>query len=101
MLKNHLLLLGKKLKVALLDLLPIIVVVIFFQTVVIQEPFPQIGEVLVGILFVIFGLMLFVEGLEMGLFPIGESLAYALGEKRKFILVINICIRIRICYNNS
>lgn len=81
MLKNHLLLLGKKLKFALLDILPIIVVVIFFQTVVIQQPFPQIGDVLVGILFVIFGLMLFVEGLEMGLFPIGESLAYALARK--------------------
>lgn len=81
MLKNHLLLLGGKLKIALIDLLPIIVVVIFFQTVVIQQPFPQIGEVLVGILFVIFGLMLFVEGLEMGLFPIGESLAYALARK--------------------
>lgn len=81
MLKNHLLLLGKKLKIALLDILPIIVVVIFFQTVVIQQPFPEIGDVLVGILFVIFGLMLFVEGLEMGLFPIGESLAYALARK--------------------
>lgn len=81
MLKKHLLLIGKKLKIALLDLLPIIVVVIFFQSVVIQQPFPQIGEVLVGILFVVFGLMLFVEGLEMGLFPIGESLAYALAVK--------------------
>ncbi|MGB5364366.1 MAG: DUF1538 domain-containing protein, partial [Aureibaculum sp.] len=39
------------------------------------------GEVLVGFLFVIIGLMLFVEGLEMGLFPIGESLAYALARK--------------------
>ncbi len=81
MLKTHFLLLAKKLKIALLDLLPIIVVVIFFQSVVIQQPFPQIGEVLVGFLFVIIGLMLFVEGLEMGLFPIGESLAYALARK--------------------
>jgi uncharacterized membrane protein (DUF2068 family) len=81
MLKTHFLLLTKKLKIALLDLLPIIVVVIFFQSVVIQQPFPQIGEVLVGFLFVIIGLMLFVEGLEMGLFPIGESLAYALARK--------------------
>jgi len=81
MLKNHILLLIKKLKVSLLDLVPIIVVVVFFQSVVIQQPFPQIGEVLIGVLFVIFGLMLFIEGLEMGLFPIGESLAYALAKK--------------------
>ena len=81
MLKNHFLLLIKKLKVSLLDLMPIIVVVIFFQSVVIQQPFPQIGEVLIGVLFVVFGLMLFIEGLEMGLFPIGEALAYALAKK--------------------
>jgi len=81
MLKNHFLLLIKKLKISLLDLMPIIVVVVFFQTVVIQQPFPQIGEVLIGVLFVVFGLMLFIEGLEMGLFPIGEALAYALAKK--------------------
>ena len=81
MLKNHFLLLLKKLKVSFFDLMPIIVVVVFFQIVVIQQPFPQIGEVLMGLIFVIFGLMLFIEGLEMGLFPIGETLAYALAKK--------------------
>jgi hypothetical protein len=70
-----------KLKLALLDLIPIIVVVVFFQTVVIRQPFPQIGEVIFGFLFVIAGLMLFIEGLEIGLFPIGESMAYALAKK--------------------
>ncbi len=63
------------------DLIPIIVVVVFFQSVVIRQPFPEIGEVIVGIFFVIIGLMLFKEGLEMGLFPIGEALAYALAKK--------------------
>ena len=64
-----------------MDLIPIIVVVVFFQSIVIQQPFPQIGEVIFGFLFVIVGLMLFVEGLEIGLFPIGESMAYALAKK--------------------
>lgn len=72
---------SKKLWVAVTDLVPIIVVVVFFQTVVIQQPFPQIGEVIIGILFVIIGLMLFIEGLEIGLFPIGEAMAYALAKK--------------------
>ncbi|MFK5856215.1 MAG: DUF1538 domain-containing protein [Bacteroidota bacterium] len=71
----------KKFRTAITDLLPIIVVVVFFQSVVIQQPFPQIGEVIFGILLVIVGLMFFVEGLEMGLFPIGEELAYALAKK--------------------
>ncbi len=64
-----------------MDLLPIIAVVVFFQTVVIRQPFPQIGEVIFGFLLVVAGLMMFIEGLEIGLFPIGESLAYALAKK--------------------
>jgi len=70
-----------KLKVSFLDLLPIIVVVSFFQIVVLQQPFPNLFEVLVGLIFVVIGLMLFVEGLEIGLFPIGENLSYALAKK--------------------
>ncbi len=79
--KNHILAVLRKLWAALTDLIPIMVVVVFFQTVVIRQPFPQIGEVIFGILLVIVGLMLFVEGLEIGLFPIGETMAYALAKK--------------------
>jgi hypothetical protein len=70
-----------KLKVSFLDLLPIILVVAFFQIIVLQQPFPNLGEILVGLVFVVLGLMLFVEGLEIGLFPIGENLSYALAKK--------------------
>ena len=79
--KNYILSILKKFWAALKDLLPIILVVVFFQSVVIRQPFPQIGEVIFGILFVITGLMLFIEGLEIGLFPIGETMAYALAKK--------------------
>ena len=71
----------EKLKTALKDLMPIILVVVFFQYFVIKEPIPNIGQVLVGLFFVVLGLMLFVEGLEIGLFPIGETMAYALAKK--------------------
>ena len=64
-----------------MDLIPIIAVVVFFQSVVIRQPLPQIGEIIFGFLFVIVGLMLFIEGLEIGLFPIGETMAYALAKK--------------------
>jgi hypothetical protein len=70
-----------KFRNALMDLLPIIAVVTFFQLVVLQQPFPNLGEVLFGSLLVIIGLMLFVQGLEMGLFPIGEAMAHALAQK--------------------
>jgi hypothetical protein len=79
--KRYILVILKKLKAALIDLVPIIAVVVFFQSVVVRQPFPQIGEVIFGFGFVIIGLMLFVEGLEIGLFPIGETLAYALAKK--------------------
>ncbi|MCB1593663.1 MAG: DUF1538 family protein [Xanthomonadales bacterium] len=71
----------EKLKVSFLDLLPIIFVVLFFQIVVLQQPFPNLSEILIGLIFVVVGLMLFVEGLELGLFPIGENLSYALAKK--------------------
>lgn len=63
------------------DLAPIIVVIAFFQLVVLQQPLPQLGQVLFGTAMVILGLTLFVRGLEMGLFPLGESMAYAFARK--------------------
>lgn len=71
----------KKLKQAFTDLLPIILVIAFFQIVVLKQPLPQMGEVLFGALLVVAGLSLFVQGLEMGLFPIGEAMARALAKK--------------------
>ncbi len=63
------------------DLLPIVVVIGFFQLVVLQQPIPNMGEILIGALFVVIGLALFVKGLEMGLFPIGETMAHAFARK--------------------
>jgi len=71
----------QKLKNAFKDLLPIVVVIAFFQIVVLKQPLPQMGEVLFGALLVVVGLSLFVQGLEMGLFPIGETMAHALARK--------------------
>ena len=79
--KRNFLLILTKLKAAFIDLVPIILVVVFFQTVVIQQPFPEVGKIIYGIIFVIIGLTLFIEGLEIGLFPIGETMAYALAKK--------------------
>jgi hypothetical protein len=63
------------------DLLPIVLVVTFFQIFVIQQPFPELGRILAGFLMVVFGLGFFIRGLEQGLFPIGESIAYAFARK--------------------
>jgi len=71
----------KKLWDAFTDLLPIILVIAFFQLVVLMQPLPQLGEVILGALLVVTGLSLFVQGLEMSLFPIGEAMAHALARK--------------------
>jgi hypothetical protein len=63
------------------DLLPIILVVAFFQIFVIQQPVPEFGKIMAGSLLVILGLTFFIRGLEQALFPIGESIAYAFAQK--------------------
>ncbi|MBA6337292.1 MULTISPECIES: DUF1538 domain-containing protein [unclassified Colwellia] len=63
------------------DLLPIILVIAFFQFAVLQQPMPNIGDILVGLALVVLGLTFFIYGLEMGLFPIGESMAQAFAKK--------------------
>jgi len=64
-----------------LDLLPILVVVFVFQVLVIQQPLPDAGRLLSGTCLVLLGLTLFIQGLEQGLFPIGESMAHAFAKK--------------------
>jgi hypothetical protein len=66
---------------SLRDLLPIIVVIGFFQFAVLQQPIPNLGEIVIGIVFVVIGLTLFVQGLNLSLFPIGESMAYSFASK--------------------
>jgi len=80
---------ANKLKASFLDLLPIVAVVMFFQIVVLQQPFPNLLDVLVGLVFVVLGLMLFIEGLEIGLFPIGENLSYALVKKKSVFWLLS------------
>ena len=63
------------------DLLPIIIVIGFFQLVVLQQPVPQLGQILAGGIMVLLGLTLFVQGLQMALFPLGEEMAYSFVRK--------------------
>ncbi len=74
-------LVARKLWDSFKDLLPIALVIAFFQIFVIQQPLPNMMDVLFGSVLVVLGLMLFVLGLEMGLFPIGEEMARALARK--------------------
>ena len=73
---------------SLRDLLPIILVVAFFQIVVIQQPVPELGNILFGTLLVILGLTFFIRGLEQALFPIGETIAYSFARKASLLWLL-------------
>lgn len=73
---------------AVRDLAPIIIVIAFFQIVVLQQPFPNLGSVIVGLVCVVLGLTLFIQGLETGLFPLGEGIAHAFARKGSVVALL-------------
>lgn len=73
--------LGRALLGSSRDLAPIIIVIALFQVLVLHQPFPDFLSILAGLGLVIIGLALFVVGLDMGLFPLGETLAEEFARK--------------------
>jgi len=63
------------------DLTPIVLVILFFQGLVLRQSIPNLEEMLVGLVLVLIGLALFVRGLDIGMFPLGESMARAFAKK--------------------
>ena len=78
----------KSLQQSFKDLLPIILVIGFFQLVVLRQPVPQFGQILAGGLMVLMGLSLFVQGLQLALFPLGEEMAYSFVKKGNLWLLL-------------
>jgi hypothetical protein len=72
---------GSLLWTSLRDLLPIIVVIAVFQLFVFRQPMDNLGQLFGGLAMVVVGLTLFVLGLEVGLFPLGEQMAYDFARK--------------------
>ncbi len=70
------------------DLVPILVIVGFFQIVVIRQPVDSLATMALGFVFVLLGLAIFVRGLDMALFPLGETLANALATRGSLLLLI-------------
>ncbi len=63
-----------------LDVLPIIAIVFAFQLFVLRKRPPNLRRVLVGTVYVVLGLALFLIGLEEALFPIGRTMAQQLTD---------------------
>lgn len=63
------------------DLLPIVLVILFFQLFVLDQPIGELASLIDGVVAVVLGLTLFTYGLELALFPIGETLAHGLARR--------------------
>lgn len=62
------------------DVAPILILIVFFQLVVLKQPIPHLKRVVLGGVYVVLGLAFFLLGLEKALFPIGEIMATQLSD---------------------
>ena len=69
------------------DVMPILIVIFFFQYIIIKKPVAHLKRISTGIIMVILGLYAFIVGLEMGLFPIGETIAFQLTDMGNNLLI--------------
>jgi hypothetical protein len=77
----------------IVDVLPIAAILVGFQLLVLRRPIRNPAKVAFGLLLVLLGLALFLEGLELALFPLGRLLAeqltapaFILGEEVEAIM---------------
>ncbi len=70
------------------NLLPIIVVVAFFQLAVMRQMPDGLLSMAFGLLVVVFGVALFLQGLELGIFPIGKNLSNEFAKKGSLPLLM-------------
>ena len=63
-----------------IDVLPIFTLIVLFQTLVLKKKIPKLRRVILGGVYVVVGLALFLIGLEKALFPIGELMAEQLSD---------------------
>jgi hypothetical protein len=69
------------------DVAPILLVIFFFQYIIIKKPVAHLKKTITGIIMVVLGLYAFIIGLEMGLFPIGETIAFQLTSMGNNLLI--------------
>ncbi len=73
--------LGRDLLDSLRDLTPIVLVIAVFELLVLRQPLAALAPLAGGVVLVVIGLTLFIYGLKLALFPVGENLAHALARK--------------------
>ena len=64
----------------ILNVLPIAGIIVGFQALVIRRPLPHLRQVIIGFGYVLFGITLFLTGLDQALFPLGKMMATQLTD---------------------
>ena len=77
-----------KLKEQLVSVLPVVIYLILFQSMILGMPIYEAGVISVGIGLVILGLAFFLEGLFLGIMPLGEILGIKLPLKSGLFTII-------------
>ncbi|MCW9034032.1 MAG: DUF1538 domain-containing protein [Rhodospirillales bacterium] len=62
------------------DVLPIVAVLFGFQYLVVRKKLPNLRNIVIGFIYVLAGLTLFLVGLEAALFPLGKTMAAQLTD---------------------
>ena len=62
------------------DVVPVLVLLVLFQTLVLKRPIPRPGRIIFGFGLVLVGMTCFLGGLDLALFPIGRTMALQLAE---------------------
>ena len=76
------------------DILPIIAIILFFQYAILKKKIENFTQVAIGFVLVIIGLDAFIIGLEMGLFSLGETMAFELTQKSSAAVIYSFAFAI-------
>ena len=91
---NHLMTFWQSLRHSFGNLLPIVLVVGLFQLLVIRQVPDNLTSMLVGLGIVVFGVAIFLQGLDLGIFPVGKSLSNAFARRGSLplLMIFGFCI---------
>ena len=76
------------------DVVPILGVILFFQYIILKKHIDNLKEVLIGFALVMVGLYAFIIGLEMGLFSLGETMAFQLTQNDSNVIIYSFAFAI-------
>lgn len=70
------------------DVLPVVVVILFFQLVILRRRLPNPRMITIGFIAMMVGLYLFLVGLDIVIFPVGEAMAVRLSSEGGLLLTV-------------